>query len=132
MNESDARPSLLIADDDAVVRSTLEQQLAGDFNIVGVAESADEAIELAEQHRPAAALVDVQMPGGGARSAVPEITGRSPETCIVILSSDESHDVVLELLNAGAMAYVRKGVTGPEIARKLADAIEAKRGRSES
>jgi two-component system, NarL family, nitrate/nitrite response regulator NarL len=94
---------------------------------VAIAESADEAIELAEQHRPDAALIDVQMPAGGARTAVPGITERSPDTCIVILSADESRDVVLELLNAGAMAYVRKGVAGSEIASKLAEALKAKR-----
>lgn len=48
------------------------------------------------------------MPGGGAQHAVPQIATRSPETCIVVLSADESSEVVLELLNAGAVAYVRK------------------------
>jgi DNA-binding NarL/FixJ family response regulator len=123
----DARPTLLIADDDPVVRSTLAPRLEGDFNVVAVAENATEAIELAGEHRPDAALIDVEMPGGGALEAVPQIVTRSPDTTIVILSADESQDVVLRLLNAGAIAYVRKGVTGLEIARKLADAIKAKR-----
>lgn len=122
----DVRPSLLIADDDAVVRSTLGHQLIGEFNLVAAAQDADQAIELAEQHRPDAALIDVEMPNGGASKAVPEIATRAPDTCIVILSADESRDVMLELLNAGAMAYVRKGITGPEISKKLAEAMKAK------
>lgn len=122
----DVRPTLLIADDDGVVRLTLHAQLAGGFNVVAVAENATEAIELADEHQPDAALIDVEMPGGGARHAVPQIATRSPETCIVILSADESRESVLELLNAGAIAYVRKGVTGAQIAKTLADAIKAK------
>ncbi len=41
----DGRPSLLIADDDAVVRAVLSSQLAGHFHVVAVAEDAAEAIE---------------------------------------------------------------------------------------
>ena len=124
--EGDLRPSLLIADDDAVVRSVLNAQLAGDFRIVGVAQTVAEAIELAGEHQPDAALIDVVMPGGGAHEAVPQIAARSSQTCIVILSGDESRDVVLELLSAGAMAYLRKGVPGAQISKTLLDALQAK------
>ena len=122
----DVRPSLLIADDDAVVRSTIGAHLAGDFDVVAVATDATEAIELAAEHHPDAALIDVEMPGGGALEAVPQITTRSPDTCIVILSADESREVVLKLLDAGAIAYVRKGVSPVQIGRTLADAMKVK------
>jgi DNA-binding NarL/FixJ family response regulator len=121
----DARPTLLIADDDAVVRSTLGAQLEGDFRVVAVAENVAEAVELAAQHQPDAALVDVEMPDGGAQAAVPQISARSPETSIVILSGDESREVVLELLSAGAIAYIRKGIPTSDIAKTLTDALGA-------
>jgi two-component system nitrogen regulation response regulator GlnG len=122
----DARPTLLIADDDAVVRSALGAQLEGDFRVVAVAETVAEAVELAEHHQPDAALVDVEMPEGGAQAAVPQITARSPGTSIVILSGDESRDSVLELLSAGAIAYIRKGIPTSDIAKTLTDALGAK------
>ena len=122
----DARPSLLIADDDAVVRSTLASQLGGDFDVVAVASNATEAIELAGQHRPDAALIDVEMPDGGAQQAVPQIASSSPATCMVILSADESSELVVELLSAGAISYVRKGLSGSEISQKLTAALKAK------
>ena len=124
--KGDPRPSLLIADDDHLVRSVLNAQLAGDFQVIGLAKTVTEAIELAAEHRPDAALIDVEMPEGGARKAVPQIVTRSPQTCIVILSGDETRDLVLELLNAGAMAYLRKGVPGAEISKTLKDALKAK------
>jgi DNA-binding NarL/FixJ family response regulator len=119
-------PSLLIADDDPAVRSALNLQLQAQFQIVAVAENAIEAIELAAEHQPDIALIDVEMPGGGAREAVPQIAKRSPGTHIVILSADEMPQVVLELLNAGAIAYVRKGVTGAQISSTLFDALKVK------
>ncbi|MBA2342510.1 MAG: response regulator transcription factor [Thermoleophilaceae bacterium] len=119
------RPRLLVADDDPVVRSLLCSQLEGDFDVVAVAEDTAEAIELAEKHRPDAALIDVQMPGGGALEAVPQIVARSPETCLVVLSADDSDELVVRLINAGATAYVRKGVTSAEIAKVLTDSLKA-------
>ena len=121
-----ARPSLLIADDDAVVRATLKAQLADRFDVVAAVASASEAIASADEHRPDAALIDVDMPGGGARAAVPEIASRSPGTCMVILSGDETRQLVVELLAAGAVAYVRKGISAEEIAETLRAGIEAK------
>jgi DNA-binding NarL/FixJ family response regulator len=119
----DARPSLLIADDDAVVRSALRSHLEGGFNVIAVAENATEAIELAEKHQPDAALLDVEMPDGGALAAVPEIARRSANTSMVILSGDESREVVLALINAGAITYIRKGVSAAHISKTLNDAL---------
>jgi DNA-binding NarL/FixJ family response regulator len=125
---AEVRPTLLIADDDPVIVSTLSAQLEAEFDVVAIARSATEAVALADTHRPDVALIDVQMPDGGAREVVPRIAGCSPGTCMVILSADESRDSVLELLTAGASAYLRKGVPGREIAQALRDALEARAG----
>lgn len=120
---ADTRPTLLIADDDPVVRAVLGNRLDLEFRVIGVAQDATEAIRLADEHRPDAALIDVAMPGGGACKAVPGIASCSPNTRQVILSSDERHDMVVDLLNAGAIAYIRKGLTGSAIAETLMDAL---------
>ena len=121
----DHRRSLLIADDDAVVRYRLAAELKASFRIVAVADNATDAIALAREHRPDAALIDVEMPGGGAREAVPQIAACSPQTRMVILSADESDRVVRELLRAGAVAYVRKGVAGDTLTETLTRALHA-------
>jgi DNA-binding NarL/FixJ family response regulator len=109
------RPRLLIADDDAVVRSALAQQLAGHFELVATARDAAEAVELAAETRPDLAIVDVEMPAGGGPHAARGIADCSPSTAIVALSIDESRDVVLEMLGAGAVTYVRKGIRSPDL-----------------
>lgn len=106
--EPSGRARLLIADDDRVVQTALYMQLNRDFEIVGGAYDADEAISLAEEHQPEVAIIDVQMPGGGGLRATREIRARAPGTAIVALSADESDSVVLAMLEAGAMAYLRK------------------------
>jgi DNA-binding NarL/FixJ family response regulator len=127
MQAPDTRLTLLIADDDAVTVAALSALLHRDFRLVGTAADALAAAALAEQHRPDAAIIDVQMPEGGAREAVHMIVRRSPGTSIVILSGDESGDSVRELLTTGASAYLRKGVSGEEISTTLTNAVEARR-----
>jgi two-component system nitrate/nitrite response regulator NarL len=124
-SDDDGRPTLLIADDDAVVRTALSLQLASGFDVIGLATNATEAIALAEQHRPDAALIDVEMPGGGAVEAIPRIASCSPHTCMVVLSGAESRQDVLNLLKAGAVAYIRKGVTGAHLSTILTQALRA-------
>jgi DNA-binding NarL/FixJ family response regulator len=119
------KPALLIADDDAAVRSLLALQLAPHFDLIGSARDADEAITLAESHQPALALLDVQMPGGGGLTATREIHARAPEIAIVALSADESDSVVLAMLEAGAVTYVRKGRPAQELIRLLKESIAA-------
>lgn len=117
-------PRLLLADDDRLVLSALTAQLRDSFEIVGGAASADEAIELAEWRDPDVALIDVQMPAGGGVQAAIEIRVRAPRVAIVAMSADESEASVREMLDAGAVAYLRKGTSADELSRVLTSAIE--------
>jgi len=117
---------LMIADDDPVVRMALCHALSDEFDVVGTAADAVEAIALAERTRPDAAIVDLQMPDGGGLRATREIRRRVPETAIVVLSADECEPIVLATLEAGAMAYVRKGLSAHALMRTLHASIAAR------
>lgn len=116
---------LLVADDDDVVRASLSAQLGRRYQVVGVARDADEAIAVALETRPDLALLDVQMPAGGGLRATQEIRQALPDTTIVALSSDESEHLVLDMLQAGAVTYLRKGASSAELLDSLRKSIEA-------
>lgn len=123
--DSSPIPRLLIADDDRLVQSTLAAQLSREFDIVAPACDSDQAIELAVLHQPDVAIIDVQMPAGGGLRAAREIHERVPQVALVALSGDESDSVVLAMLDAGAVAYLRKGTSPHELARTLRSSIAA-------
>jgi DNA-binding NarL/FixJ family response regulator len=118
---------LLIADDDRFVRTALAAALGAEFEIVGTAADADGAIALAEEHQPDAAIVDVNMPGGGGLEATRGIRGRSPRTAVIVLSADESDATVRDVINAGATTYVRKGTPRAELSRAVRSSVAAAR-----
>jgi DNA-binding NarL/FixJ family response regulator len=121
----DSLPRLMIADDDPVIQSLLDMSLSREFDVIGLAADGEEAVELAAASQPDAAIVDVEMPAGGGLRAVRGIHEVAPDTAIVVLSVDESDGVVRELMQAGATAYLRKGVAPHILADALMDSIEA-------
>jgi len=102
---------VLIADDDPFVARLVRRILgdAPDFEVLAVAEDAAGATDAAARLRPALALVDVRMPGGGP-AAARGIRDGSPATRIVALSGEADPTTVREMLAAGAIGYLVKGV----------------------
>jgi PAS domain S-box-containing protein len=111
---------VLLAEDEEPLRSAISDLVTSEpgLEIVGAVGDADEAIELAAATLPDVALVDVRMPGGGAKAAR-GIKGVSPATQVVALSAYEDKATVLELLDAGAVAYLVKGIPPAEIVEAL-------------
>jgi len=108
---------VLVAEDAPAVRRALAALLAAEpgVELVGTAEDAVEAIELARRELPDVALVDAKMPGGGGARAAREILLHSPTTVVVALSAHADRENVLQMLDAGAVDYIIKGTPVNEI-----------------
>lgn len=112
-----AHVRVLVADDEPDLRDALTDLLAHEpsLALVGAASDADEAVSLALREQPDVALVDVSMPAGGGPRAAREIVRSSPRTRVIALSAFEDRATVLEMLRAGAVGYLVKGMAGEEI-----------------
>jgi EAL domain-containing protein (putative c-di-GMP-specific phosphodiesterase class I)/DNA-binding NarL/FixJ family response regulator len=110
------RIRVLIADDEHAVRESLASVIESDpsLEIVGSAQDAQGAIDLAAWRLPDVALLDVRMPGGGPRAAA-EIARLSPSTRMLALSAVEDRESVLAMIRAGALSYVGKTASNEEI-----------------
>jgi DNA-binding NarL/FixJ family response regulator len=106
---------VIVADDHPLFLDGVAGSLsAAGLAVVGRATTAADAVRLAREHRPDMALLDVAMPGGGLRAAR-EIAAACPATKIVMLTVSEDEDHLLAALQAGAAAYVLKGVSAREL-----------------
>ncbi len=100
---------LVIADDNPRIRSQIRRALeAGGCEVCAEGASAEDAVELALEHRPDVALLDIHMPGNGI-SAAQQINRRSPQTVIVMLTQSKEDDDLFDSLRAGASGYLLKG-----------------------
>ncbi|MEA2126484.1 MAG: hypothetical protein QOI80_3266, partial [Solirubrobacteraceae bacterium] len=112
--------TVLVADDNVLVRDLLEAVLGGtdEFTIVASVHDADSAGVAAAEHQPTLAIVDVSMPGGGP-AAARAIHAASPATRVVALSSHDDSTSVRLMLAAGAISYVVKGTPSEELVKVL-------------
>jgi diguanylate cyclase (GGDEF)-like protein len=123
--EDSERPiRLLIADDDAGVRTTIAAVAGREptLELIGEAEDAEQAIELAERRRPDVVVLDLAMPGGGGVRAAQEILERLPDARVVALSADDSQAAMYDMTRAGAVGYVVKGAPPDELVRVIQSA----------
>ena len=107
---------VLVAEDEGALREAICDlvRTEEDMEVVGAAASAEEAIAVAEATSPDVAILDVRMPGGGA-AAASGISERLPDTRILALSAYEEKTPVLEMLRAGAVGYLVKGIAPGEV-----------------
>ena len=120
---------VLIADDQRLMREGLATllALADDIDVVAQAGDGAEAIELAKAHRPDVILMDIQMPRINGVEATRTIRAILPATQIIILTTFDNDEYLLEGLRAGACGYLLKDMPSEQ----LADAIRsAAKGQS--
>ena len=112
---------LIIADDHAIVRKGIEGMLEGepDLEIVGEAADGREVLELCRCLRPDLVLMDVCMPQMDGLAATRAIKEEMPATAILVLTTYENADYLLEAVGVGASGYVIKDASCFE----LADAV---------
>lgn len=101
---------LAVVDDHPLFREGVARCLKDmDFEVIAQGSCKDDALSIAEQHRPDIILMDISMPGGGL-SAIAQILERNPGQNIVMLTVSELTDDVTQALKSGAKGYVLKGV----------------------
>lgn len=111
---------VMLVDDHALFREGLRMLLEAqdDFAVVGEAGSAEEAMREARKTLPDIVVMDITMEGNGLE-ATRQILRALPETKVLILTMHGSNDYFFRALEAGAMGYVVKGTTSPEMVAAL-------------
>jgi len=88
-------------------------RIASGFDVVGEAETGEEAVEKVGQLDPDLVLMDINMPGINGIEVTRRVKRRAPEVEVLILTSFEDEQKVYEAIQAGASGYLVKRV-GPE------------------
>jgi NarL family two-component system response regulator LiaR len=112
---------VLIVDDHGMVRKGLMVYLKNrpGLEIVGEARNGQEAVEMCEQVRPDVVLMDLEMPVLGGVAATHIIHERWPQIQIIALTSFKEKELVKDALQAGAISYLMKNVSGDDLAEAI-------------
>jgi len=115
------RIRVLIVDDHDMLRDGLASFLVAfpDLELAGQAANGREAIEMAETLLPDVILMDLMMPEMDGVAATRTILQRHPKAKVLALTSFGEEDLVRAELQAGAIGYLLKNVSAPELAQAI-------------
>jgi two-component system, NarL family, response regulator LiaR len=108
---------LLITDDHAMVREGIRTMLASepDLEVVGEAENGQEALKCCRSLSPDLVLMDVRMPEMDGLEATRAIKKERPQTSVLMVTTHDSPDYLLDAIKAGAVGYVLKDSTRQQL-----------------
>ena len=114
--------SVLIADDQALVRGGLRMivDAQDDMEVVGEAENGAEAVATAERLEPDVVLMDIRMPELDGIAATGRLAERGPaRTRVLVLTTFDEDQVVYEAMRAGASGFLLKSAPPARLAEAI-------------
>jgi response regulator NasT len=122
-NKSSTSPAtrILVAEDETLIRMDLVEMLTeAGYEVIAQATNGEEAIALANEHKPDLAILDVQMPVLDGISAAEKIIAIAP---VLMLTAFSQRELVDRARDAGVMAYVVKPFTISDLVPAIEIAI---------
>ncbi|HJA95452.1 MAG TPA: response regulator transcription factor [Firmicutes bacterium] len=142
--ENEKKIRVLLADDQSILADGIRSVLSScdEIEVVGIAADGFEALELLEKCKPDVILMDIRMPNMNGVIATQEVKRRHPEVKVLILTTFDDSDYILNAINNGASGYLLKDTSSAalidairnayagdtilpaKIARRIADAAK--------
>jgi DNA-binding response OmpR family regulator len=118
---------LLVADDDEDILLLVTTRLRRDGYEVVAASSGDRALELAREHRPQLAVLDIGMPGLDGLEVLERIRADDElkETLVLLLTAKAQESDVRRGYDSGADAYVKKPFSPAELSSRVRALLDA-------
>ena len=117
---------VLLADDQSILADGIKSVLSScpDLEVVGIASDGFEALQLTESCSPDVVLMDIRMPNINGVIATQEIKRRRPDVKVLILTTFDDSDYILNAINNGASGYLLKDTSSAALIDAIKNAYE--------
>src|SRR5919109_828799 len=123
--------SVLVVDDEEIMREVLETLLATEGHRVELAKTGEEGLEAYGRRAFDVVLLDVSMPGIGGLRALEEFLKMDPEAVIVMITAYATFDTAIAAWEKGAFGCIRKPFQNEQITATVAAGIKRRRKEEE-
>lgn len=126
--EKNRKPSVLVVDDDHMMREMLKLILhSDDYQVLGEAANGKTAIALCASLKPGLVLLDINMPEMDGLQALEEICKISPATKVMMVSAEATMDKVKESIGKGAAGFIVKPLNAASVLGKIENCFNKRR-----
>lgn len=123
--------SVLVCDDEEIMRDVLETILSGAGYKVDLAKTGEEALDAYTQRPYDAVLMDVSMPGIGGLTALEKLIEMDPEAVVLMVTAYATFDTAISAWEKGAAGVIRKPFQNEQIVTLVARGVSKRRKEEE-
>jgi DNA-binding NarL/FixJ family response regulator len=120
------RTRVLLVDDHPPVLKQIQNLLAGEFDIVGVADDGETMIAGAAELKPDLIVADIAMPRLDGIEASRRILKDQPRLPIILLTMQNDRQIMQQALRVGVRGYVLKLTAGEDLIPAMREALEGR------
>jgi two-component system, chemotaxis family, chemotaxis protein CheY len=126
--EKAIKATVIVVDDDAMLREMLKLMLRGDsYSVVGEALNGQDAIVQCENFKPDLVLLDINMPKMSGLDALDAILKLDPAPIVLMMSADATIDNVSGAIKKGAAGFVVKPLNAATVLDRIAMTLKSKK-----
>jgi DNA-binding NarL/FixJ family response regulator len=104
-----------MVDDHRMLLTGVQAEIGGRVDVVGTAQTVDDAISGISRTEPDVVLLDVHMPNGGGLAVITAVKAALPDVQFLALSVSDAAEDVIAIVRAGARGYLTKTVSADEL-----------------
>ncbi len=119
-----AQKTLLVADDDASIRSLLKQLLSDEGFAVLEASTGTEVVDKVKESSPDLVIMDVRMPELDGIEALSRVKASNPKTAVLIMTAFGSSNAAIRAMELGAFDYITKPFELDKISHSVKRVLE--------
>jgi len=120
-------PSVLVIDDDAVIRFSIRRVLSGSGVEVLEADSAEEGVRLAGEHWPDVILLDIRLRERSGLEVFHDLRRLDPKILIIFITGHGTTDTAIEAMKLGAFDYLGKPLDAELLRKTVTQALDISR-----
>jgi len=121
------RQSILIVDDEEVIRRLLHQKLSGEGYHCQEAGSADQALDKLRNNDVELVVLDIKMPGKSGAELLPVIKASYPDIAVIMITAISDTHIAIQCMKEGAHDYLTKPFNLDEVILSVNRALEKRR-----